>query len=67
MYDIRAIRDFDHTDMIQQLIILQNAKELLAYLYDEHTRFPYDAYKCGRNALRDAINFIDNEVIHGGI
>lgn len=41
MYDIRRIEDFDQTDVIQQLLILQNAKELLAYLNDEHEGFPY--------------------------
>lgn len=67
MYDIRAIKDFDQTDVFQQLLILQNAKELLAYLNDEHEGFPYAAYMDGSKALLDAMNFIDDEVIHGGI
>lgn len=64
--EIKAIHDFDQTDVIQQYTILQNAKELLAYLNDTQQDFPYSAYYDGSERLRTAMSFIDDKLIHNG-
>lgn len=67
MYNVQVIRDFDATDMLQQYHILQNAKELLAFLQDKHEGFPAEAYIEGSKALLEAMGFIDDELIHGEV
>jgi hypothetical protein len=64
---IDYIKDFDRTDSIQQMIVLRNASELLEYLKRENESFPDDVLKQGVEALRKASDFIDDEIIHGGI
>lgn len=64
---IDYIKDFDRTDSIQQMIVLRNASELLEYLKRENESFPDDVLKQGVEALREASDFIDDEIIHGGI
>ena len=61
-----VISDFDRLDNVQKYHILQNAKELLAYLNDIHESFPYDAYTAGTESLRDAMTFVDS-LIHAEI
>lgn len=65
-YSIRRIEDFDRVDNVQRLLILQNAKELLAYLWDE-TNLPYEVYFQGSEVLRKAMNYVDDQLIHGGV
>ena len=67
MYDISEIKDFDKTDSFQQLIVLRNAMELLDYLKKEYSDFPAGVSEEGNKALLAASNYIDDEVIHGGI
>lgn len=64
---IDYIRDFDKTDSIQQMIILHNASKLLEYLKRKHVSFPDDFLNQGVEALCKAIDFIDDEIIHGGL
>lgn len=64
---IDYIKDFDRTDSIQQMIVLRNASELFEYLKRENESFPDDVLKQGVEALRKASDFIDDEIIHGGI
>lgn len=63
---IKRITDFDKLDNFQKYMILQNAKELLAYLNDSHEAFPYDLYMTGSETLLKAMGFVDS-VIHGEI
>lgn len=65
-YKIRRIEDFDDTDLVQQLLVLQNAKELLAYLWDE-SGLPYELYNQGAEVLRKAMSYVDDQLIHGGV
>lgn len=60
---MRRIVDFDKLDNVQKYMVLQNAKELLAYLNDSYEAFPYDAYSDGSEALKSAMAFVDS-VIH---
>ncbi len=64
---IDYIRDFDRTDSLQQMVILHNASELLEYLKKEHKSLPDDVVEQGVEALRKAIDFIDDEIIHNGL
>ena len=63
---MKRITDFDKLDNIQKYMLLQNAKELLAYLNDSYDVFPYDAYFNGSESLKSAMAFVDS-VIHGEI
>ena len=63
---MERIADFDQLDEIQKYMVLQNAKELLAYLNDTYKDFPYESYINGSESLRDAMAFVDS-VIHGEI
>jgi hypothetical protein len=61
--EIKAIHDFDEIDNVQKYMILQNAKELLAYLNGE-PGFPYDAYFDGSTALQKAMAYVDDKLLH---
>ena len=63
-YKICRIENFDKTSYAQQLVVLQNAKELLAFLWDE-TSLPYEVYRSGTDVLQKAIDYVDGELIHG--
>lgn len=63
---VEPVFDFDNTDNVQRYTILQNAKELLAYLNDSYESFPFDSYSTGVDALRSAMAFVDS-LIHGEI
>lgn len=65
-YSIRRIEDFDKIDNVQKLLILQNAKELSAYLWDEED-LPYEVYFQGSEMLRKAMGYVDDQLIHGGV
>lgn len=60
---IKPVHDFDTLDNVERYTILQNAKELLAYLNDTGTKFPYDTYFQGTKALQDAMAYVDS-LIH---
>lgn len=60
---VEAVHDFDTTDNVQRYTILQNAKELLAFLNDSFYAFPYESYIKGSEALAEAMAFVDS-VIH---
>lgn len=62
--EIKAIQDFADLDLRQQYTVLQNAKELLAYLNTAED-FPYmDAYYDGTSGLQKAMAYIDDKILH---
>ena len=61
--EIKVIYDFDTIDNVQKYTILQNAKELLAYLNGED-EFPYEAYFEGSTALQKAMAYVDDKLLH---
>lgn len=64
--EISYIHDMDELDNVQKYMILQNAKNLLKFLYESEKNFPYDVYFEGSEKLRKAMSFIDDELIHRG-
>lgn len=64
MAQIQRIEDFETLDNAQIYLILQNAKDLLTFLHDEYDEFPYAAYFDGTEKTREAMAFVDNELIH---
>lgn len=64
MAQIQRIEDFETLDNAQIYLILQNAKDLLTFLHDEYDEFPYAAYFDGTEKIREAMAFVDNELIH---
>ena len=62
--EIKAIHDFSELDLRQQYTVLQNAKELLAFLNTAED-FPYmDAYYDGTSGLQKAMAYIDDKILH---
>lgn len=61
---IEAIKDFDETDLFQQLLVLQNAKDLLIYLNDTESEFPHEVYSEGTEQLKKAMSFVNDTLIH---
>lgn len=67
MVQIQRIKDFENFDNTQIYLILQNTKDLLTFLHDEYEKFPYAAYFDGTEKIREAMAFVDDELIHQGI
>lgn len=61
--NICRIQDFNNIDYVQQLLVLQNAKELLEHLHDKEG-LPYSVYFEGLEHLKKAMNFVDDVLIH---
>lgn len=61
---IQRIKNFEKLDNTQIYLILQNAKDLLTFLHDEYDEFPYSAYFDGTEKIREAMTFIDDNLIH---
>lgn len=61
---IQRIENFEILDNAQMYCILQNAKDLLTFLHDEYDEFPYAAYFDGTEKIREAMAFVDDELIH---
>ena len=62
--EIKVIQEFADLDLRQQYTILQNAKELLAFLNTAED-FPYmDAYYDGTAGLQKAMAYIDDKILH---
>ena len=61
---IKIVRDFDDLDSIQMYTILQNANELLKYLYESEGNFPGDIYQSGTAAMKKAMAYVDDVFIH---
>lgn len=64
MAQIQRIKDFEKLDNTQIYLTLQNAKDLLTFLHDEYDEFPYSAYFDGTEKIREAMTFIDDNLIH---
>lgn len=65
---MRRIKDFDkELDYVQMYLLLQNARDLVKHLHEAHEDFPYDAYFTGTEALLQAMNYVDDALIHRGI
>lgn len=62
---IEYIRNFDEVDVFQQLIVLQNATDLLQYLKKENKSFPEGVCEKGVEALEKAWSYVDDVLIHG--
>ena len=61
---IQRIENFEMLDNAQMYCILQNTKDLLTFLHDEYEDFPYAAYFDGTEKIREAMAFVDDELIH---
>lgn len=61
---MNRIDNFEKLDSVQKYMLLQNARDLVVYLHEEHDDFPYDAYFEATEAIRKVMTYVDDILIH---